>query len=100
MAVFKLVVSGTLYLPERALQSLSLIPFEPIHLKKSSLDMELLNVRLCVAGATSTFGWRFDMICGCGTGSENKIRYQLSEGKANHRLLRMHRLQATYTAVM
>ena len=45
------------YLPETVLQSLSLIPFELSHLKKSSPDMELLklNVR-CVPGATSDSG--------------------------------------------
>ena len=45
-----------MYLPERALQSLLLIPFDLSHLKKSSSDMELLNVRLCVAGVISGSG--------------------------------------------
>ena len=45
--------SGTSYLPVRVLQSLSLIPFELSHLKKSSTDMELLNVRLFVAEGSS-----------------------------------------------
>ena len=40
------------HLPERALQSLSLIPFDLSHLKKSSSDMELLNIKVCVAEGT------------------------------------------------
>ena len=41
------------------MQSLLFTPFDLSHLKKSSSDMELLNIRLCVDGATSASGVLF-----------------------------------------
>ena len=43
------------YIPERVLQSFSLIPFDRSHLKKSSSDMVLLNFKFPFSSSADTF---------------------------------------------
>ena len=43
------------YIPERVLQSFSLIPFDRSHLKKSSSDIVLLNFKFLFSSSAGTF---------------------------------------------